>query len=353
VVDTAAAAPVELVEERPRSRSSILARYGLGLAVTAGACVAAVGQAGGVSDSLVTLERDDLVVLGLAGVAELVSYLAVGVLLHGLLAVGGRISRRAAFGLGLVVNGLGNVLPAAPVEGVALATRSLGQRGVTTRRAITALGLLKWTTTRAFLAFVALDALVFVTVEELRRPVSPGQKALIGLAAVAVLAVLAATATLVQKRHVLEAVAVRVGALAFWRRRTAEHRRLAARQWHGEVAEVLGGHGRRWALATVAVVVAAADATCFVLCLRAAGVTVQPVFFVAVYGAAVGTTFIPFLPAGLGAMEAIVPTLLRRGGVRFHRALAGVLAFRLLATVLPAVAGAVAAVALRRRARAR
>ncbi len=52
-------------------------------------------------------------------------------------------------------------------------------------------------------------------------------------------------------------------------------------------------------------------------------------------------------PAGLGAAGVAVPVLLRRTGVPLATALGGVLVYRALSTLLPAVAGAAALVRLR------
>src|SRR5262245_50040308 len=56
---------------------------------------------------------------------------------------------------------------------------------------------------------------------------------------------------------------------------------------------------------------------------------------------------VPLLPAGVGIVETLTPLILHAYGVPFAAALAAVLSYRLLASVLPAVAGALALVGLR------
>jgi uncharacterized membrane protein YbhN (UPF0104 family) len=56
---------------------------------------------------------------------------------------------------------------------------------------------------------------------------------------------------------------------------------------------------------------------------------------------------VPLLPNGLGLVETVVHALLHYRGVPLATALAGVLAFRALGTLLPAFSGVVALIRLR------
>ncbi|MDQ1378490.1 MAG: hypothetical protein QOE15_2663, partial [Acidimicrobiaceae bacterium] len=107
-------------------------RLGVGLLIGAGAIYAVVSSSGGFADAAgaVTSARPGWLVVG--GLAEAASYAALGLLLRRL--VGDRVSRRNAVRLGLVVSGLGNVLPAAPAEGLVMAGAELRRRGVDSRR---------------------------------------------------------------------------------------------------------------------------------------------------------------------------------------------------------------------------
>ena len=59
-------------------------------------------------------------------------------------------------------------------------------------------------------------------------------------------------------------------------------------------------------------------------------------------------SLVPFLPGGFGAVEVAMPAVLHKAGVPLAPALAGVLTYRLLGTLLPAFCGAIALVRLRR-----
>src|SRR6202030_1089335 len=94
---------------------------------------------------------------------------------------------------------------------------------------------------------------------------------------------------------------------------------------------------------------AAFDAGCFVVAFHAAHVHADLRILVLAYVVAMSATFVPLLPGGLGLAEAAVAAFLHSAGVPIPLALAGMLVYRALATVMPALAGAGALGELRLR----
>lgn len=80
--------------------------------------------------------------------------------------------------------------------------------------------------------------------------------------------------------------------------------------------------------------------------MRAEGVVVDPDVALLASAAAVLASSIPLLPAGLGLVEAAVPAVLAWYGAPLDLALAGAVVARVVGTVLPAIAGALALWAL-------
>ncbi len=287
--------------------------------------------------------------LSVAVGAEIASYLALGLLLRRL--VGLQISRRAGVEVGLVVTGLGNVLPAAPAEGLAMAGAELRRRGVETRRARLALGLMQRLSIRTLFGVAALDALGVATAAGLRSPQKlPGAVVLASLA-LAVLALLAVTAWLASRRQTIELAALAASRLRFWRTAApASVLRAQGASLHADIGHVLGSHRTQAHLAGLALLSFLAEATCFRCALVAVGIQLRPGVFLFAYAVAMITAFVPFVPAGLGVVETAVPALLHQAGVALPTALAGVLAYRAIGTLLPAVAAVASLVHLRRSA---
>jgi uncharacterized membrane protein YbhN (UPF0104 family) len=69
--------------------------------------------------------------------------------------------------------------------------------------------------------------------------------------------------------------------------------------------------------------------------------------FLFAYAVAIITALVPLVPAGIGVVETVVPALLHHAGVPLATALAGVLAYRSLGTLLPALGGTASLVRLR------
>ncbi len=315
--------------------------------IAAGAIFAVVSSAGGFADSLGAITSARPGWLAGAGVAEAASYLALGLLLRRL--VSDQVSLRTGVRLGLVVAGLGNILPAAPAEGLVMANAELRRRGVDAHRSRIALGLMQWLSIRTMFGVAALDALVVALVASVHYP----QRAQAGLVlagiAVVVLGVLVATVWLASRRQTIEFLAVAADRARFWRAsQPVWQRRAQGAAWHAEILEALGTKRNRAACGGLALMSCLADATCFRGALIAVGVHLQPGMFLFAYSVAMITTLVPLLPAGLGVAETVVPALLHHAGVPLATALAGVLAYRALGTLLPALCGTGALIRLRR-----
>lgn len=334
-------------QTRRRRRRPTLA-WLIGLGIGLGIVYASISSAGDFSAALGRLGSSRLgwVVAGLG--AEALSFVALGTLLHLLLGAG-RTSRGLAARTGLVLAGLGNILPASPAEGITLAAAELRRRGVSGRRVVVGLGLSQWYTIGAALGLVAVNALVVALVVQSR--IGGGRFAhlwMIGAPAVAVLVVIALSGWLARRQATAEWLAVVVGRARFWRRpRSVAQLRATGARWWFELGRVLNRPTRRRKSVVLAVGAIGFDVVCFSFSLLAVGVHPRPGALLVVYGAIVVSTLIPLLPAGLGAVETLVPALLHHLGTPLATGLAAVLVYRLLSTFLPAIAGALAYLHLR------
>jgi uncharacterized protein (TIRG00374 family) len=335
---------------RSRERTAIPRRrligWFVGLAIAGGAVYAAVSSAGGFSHAFDALLDASPRWALIGALAEAACYLLVGLLLHRLVR-SPHVSRKVSVELALVLTGLGPLMPAAPAEGVALTVMELQRRDTPPRRAVLVTALTQWYMTRWLFAVVALGVLVVgavtqVPVVRFNAPWFVSSTALLGFAAAAI-AFLFATAWLVRSRRTAELVALWLGRACFWQpRRPASDLRARGAVWHAEMHEVLGGTWNKLLLAVIAFAACMADFACFRCALQAANVHPRYPALIIAYAAATIASSVPFLPAGIGLVESVVPTLLMRRGVPFDVALAGLLVYRALATVAPAVAGLIA-----------
>ena len=324
-------------------------RVGIGVVIGAGAIYAVVSSAGGFADSLGALTSARRGWLAAGGGAEAVSYLALGLLLRRL--VDRRVNLVTAVRLGLVVSGLGNILPAAPAEGLTMAGAELRRRGIDTRRTRIALGFMQWLSVRTLFGVAAIDGLALALLAN-ARPGHASGRYVLAASAVVVLAGLAATAWLASRRQTVEMVALAAGRLPFWRPPVpAAELRAQGAAWHADIGDALGSRRKQAVCAALALTSCLADATCFRCALVAVGVHPKPGLLLFAYAVAMIAAMVPLLPAGLGVVETVVPALLHHAGVPLTTVLAGVLAYRALGTLLPAVSGTIALVRLRMTAR--
>jgi uncharacterized protein (TIRG00374 family) len=90
-----------------------------------------------------------------------------------------------------------------------------------------------------------------------------------------------------------------------------------------------------------------ADAACLHFALLAFGVRVSPAVLLFAYTAGTLTSMVPLLPAGLGVVETVTPAVLGLAGVPLVTALAAIVVYRAIGTLLPALAGGLALISMR------
>ncbi len=332
-------------DEAPaRRRLHPVVKVVIGSLVVAAASWLVVSTAGGVGDALdaVGRMRGGFVVLALGfAVVRLVLF---GLQLRWLGRRTGEMSLMAALGLSLVVFGFGAVTPAAPAEGMAIASRELRRRGRTKRQARLTVGFSEWFAQRTFYAVAALDLLLVIALGHLSFADSWP------FIAVAVVVIVAITGTAIVARRPTSAEWM-FGVLAAIRIRRPqpepEARRQAAGAWHAEAMAVVGPPMNRVRLALISAAAVLADAATLWATCHAAGFHIHPEL--ALLARTVGTvaSWIPLLPSGLGVVEVAIPAILHRFGAPLDDALAATLVYRAAGTLLPALAGGVAMIALR------
>jgi uncharacterized protein (TIRG00374 family) len=145
-----------------------------------------------------------------------------------------------------------------------------------------------------------------------------------------------------------ERIAALLSAIRIRRPRpAARDRREVTNEWHAEAMAVVGSPRNRVRLAVVSALAILADAAALWSTCHAAGFHIHPEL--AVLAATVGTmaSWVPLLPSGLGLVEAAIPAILHRFGAPLDDALAATLVYRAAGTLLPALVGGLAIVALR------
>ena len=339
----------EVTEEDPdevptRGRLHPIAKVAIGSIVAVAAIWLVVSTAGGVGDALGAVGRMRAGFVTLALGFAVVRLLLFGLQLLWLGRRTGSMSLPTALGLSLVVFGFGAVTPAAPAEGMAIASRELRRRGRTKRQARLTIGFSEWFAQRTFYVVAALDLLLVVALGHL--PFADAWP----FAIVAVVVIVAITGTAVLARRPASAEWI-VGVLAAIRIRrpppASEVRRQAAGAWHAEAMAVVGPVRNRVRLALISAAAVLADAATLWATCHAAGFHIHPEL--ALLARTVGTiaSWIPLLPSGLGVVEVAIPAILHRFGAPLDDALAATLVYRAVGTLLPAVAGGLAMVALR------
>ncbi|HET9692513.1 MAG TPA: YbhN family protein [Acidimicrobiales bacterium] len=314
------------------------------LVVGAAVVAVAVTSGAGVGAAVARMRHMDAGLLLAAVVAEAGTFVWLSVHLRLLAGPAANQRRAAPLRTALVVFGLGNVLPAAPAEGVVIAGTALRRRRMQPRRIAVVLGFSQWFWTRGLLAVAAVDAAVAGAVGDLPGPWRGGAIA----AAVLTAAALAASTWLSLRRGVAEAVAD-VALRVRHRRRplTKGERRRRGAAWHEVAVHVTGTGRQRSALLASTSAAWVCDAGCLLLALRAAGVHVAPDQLLLAYAVGTLASNVPLLPAGMGVVETLTPLVLTWFGAPWGAALTGVLVYRVVGTLLPAAVGLLAAAGLR------
>jgi uncharacterized protein (TIRG00374 family) len=252
--------------------------------------------------------------------------------------------RAAPVRTALVFFGLGNVLPAAPLEGFAMVRAALQRRRLEAKRIILLLGFAQWFSVRGILALAAVDTLVALSLDHVPTSYAP----LAWAAAITPLVVLIAMSWLAMRRRFAEVVALATLRIRHWRNTPhARVRRARGAAWHAEAMALVGRRRDRFVLFVTSVAAWTCDGLCLYCALRATGVEIGLDVLLLAYTLGILASMVPLLPAGIGVVETVTPLVLHAYGVPLPTAVAAVLGFRVLGTVLPAVAGTLALAGLR------
>jgi uncharacterized membrane protein YbhN (UPF0104 family) len=325
-----------MADFRPKVTRKRLIRAGLAAVVVAGLVALGVNlssQLGGVDDAM---GRASLPWLVGALVAEVVCYAALGSMVGRLLGREQVAGRPVAMRLGLVIYGLGSVIPGSPAPGLAMAGAQLKARGMALARLGPALFWCTWFNVRGFLVLAALTG----TTATLRGRVPSGSAGVVLGAVLFTVAALTLTTAAVTHPRAGE----RLGAL------------LARLNWRGagssldeatnrvrdEAIDIVGGRRNQVLLGTFAFVAWVADAICLRFVMVSVGVHIGMGYILIAYVATSLVALVPILPGGLGLVEATVPGVLHHYGVPLDAAIAGTLLWRGISLVLPAAAGGLA-----------
>jgi uncharacterized protein (TIRG00374 family) len=335
-------------EDLPSKRLQLhpLFKTAIGIVVGGAAIWLVVSTAGGIGDALEAMDRmqGSYVALALAMVALRLGL--YGRQLALLARPSGRLGVRTALGLALAIYGFGAVTPAAPAEGLAIASHELRRRGRSKRQALLTVGFSEWFTQRTFYAVAAIDLILVVALGHLTVE---GAWPFVVVALVVLLA-LTGTSILARRPKSADRLAVLLHAIRIGRPQPPpEARRQVSSEWHADAMTVVGSPGNRARLAILSAFAVVADAATLWATCHAAGIHVHPEL--AVLAATVGTmvSWVPLLPSGLGLVEAAIPAILHRFGAPLDDALAATLVYRAVGSLMPALAGGLALGSLRSR----
>jgi uncharacterized protein (TIRG00374 family) len=325
-------------------KARMLVKVVVALAIGGGALFVALSAAGGLAGSLHFLKRVEARWIVAAGACELAVYVVLSLHLRYLAGPHANARKLAPFRLSLILFGLGSVLPAAPAEGLVMAGAMLQRRRLARRRAVIVLGLSQWFSGAALYAVAAVDALVVIG---LTRLPLPDRSALIAFAIICLIS-LAALGYFGSRQRVAEWIALVFDRCRIGRPRpSAAESRARGAAWRAAVAHVVSGPGGVAFLLTTASLAWLADAACLHFSLMAIGVHVRSDVLLLAYVAGIVLSMLPLVPAGAGVVETVVPAVLGLAGVPIVAALAAVVLYRMLSTLLPAVLGGLALIGMR------
>ncbi|MGD9795630.1 MAG: YbhN family protein [Acidimicrobiia bacterium] len=332
--------------DHPLRRLTVLG-WLIGLVVGVLAAWVAVSAAGGLAEARDALSQVDLRWLIPAVAFEAGSYFVLGSKIRHL--VGPDVlSSRQALGVGLILSGFGPLAPAAPAGGIALSASYLNHRGVPGRRIALILALAEWTSVLVFLLISAVNVIVVVSIE---RGAFADFWPLVVISVV-ILIFLAFLAWLATRSSALERVGAWLGLLRRSKhRRPVEERRAAAARWQREAREFLGHPRRGITIGVLTAIAFLGDVACLWCALRGAGADVG--FHIALLGISVASVsvLVPFVPGGLGIVEAAIPAVVHRFAIPYDLGLAAVVAYRAISLFLPAGVGSIVVLVMRRSVR--
>lgn len=205
-------------------------------------------------------------------------------------------------------------------------------------------GFSEWFAQRTFYGIAALDLVLVVALGHL---VFSDSWPFMIVAFMVILA-LAGTAMAAHRPGAAVRAARVLGAIRIRRPQPpAEVRAQAAGEWHAAAMAIVGAPRNRVRLALVSAGAVLADAATLWATCHAAGFHVHPELVLLARTVGTVVSWVPLLPGGLGLVEAAIPTVLHRFGAPLDDALAATLVYRAAGTLLPALAGGLAVVALR------
>jgi putative heme transporter len=296
----------------------------------------AVLLVGGFSDGAAALGSAQLAWLVAAVGVEAGAYLLLGTQLRRLVGADAHLSRGRSLRLTMILCGFGCVTPASPAEGMVITGTELRRRGLSTRRVAVTLGLAEFLSALAIAGLAALNVLVAAA----RSDLPAGEAGPLIAAALMLLVAVGAVEYFARRPQTAERMAVILGALCFWRPRVpVEMRRAAGAAWHTEASAVAGSTGNRVVLLALAAGAWLADVVCCYLALASLGVVLPFEVVLLAYTVGVLATLVPFLPAGVGLVETAMPLVLHSYGAPLGAAIAAVLVYRCVSTLLPAAVG--------------
>jgi uncharacterized protein (TIRG00374 family) len=331
-------------EHVPRGRMHPAVKLLIGIIVGAGAAWLVVSTAGGLGDAIAAVGRMRPEFVAIAVAFAVLRIALFGLQLFWLGRRTGPLSVGTSMGLSLVVYGLGAITPAAPAEGLAIASRELRRRGRSKQQARMICGFSEWFSQRTFYGIAALDLLVVVMLGHLSFSSSWPFMIVAGV----VILALAGTAMIAHRPASAAWVSRVLGAVRARRPQPPpEARRDAAQVWHAQAMDIVGPPRNRVRLAIVSAGAVLADTGTLWATCHAAGFHIHPELVLLARTVGTVVSWVPLLPGGLGLVEAAIPTVLHRFGAPLDDALAATLVYRAAGTLLPALAGGVAIVALR------
>lgn len=330
---------------RPDGRVRKVGRVLVPILIGGAAVVVVATSAGDLGAMGHALRTVDPRFVAIALSAELGSFAFLGLHLRALGGPRANVRRLAPFRIATIVFGLGSVMPAAPAEGLVMAGSALKHRRLARRRTVLVLGVSQFFGTIGLYLLAALSALAVVMFAH-DRPIAA--RGLLVAGGIGTLLVLAGLAVILTRRRFAEIAGIVAGRIRHLRHPApATERRERGVAWHDATMHLLTEHHRAPWLAVSMIVGWALDGTCLFFALRAVGVHVGLDVLLLAYSVGAAACLIPFLPAGLGVVETLLPGLLHLYRVPVESALAGLLVYRALGTFLPAVVGAASLVSLR------
>ena len=318
----------------PRRRRVLRWVLALGLAGLLG--YVAVALISGFADGASAIADADPGWLLVAIAVEAVAYLLVTAQLRRLIGPDVKLGRRSAMRLAMILCGFGCVTPASPAEGMVITGAELHRRGMPVRRVTVTLGMAEFISALAMVGVAAVNVLYAATQSHLPS----GDAVPLIVAALVLLVGMASINLFARRPATAERLSVVLGGLCCWRPRpSVEARRAAGAAWHAEANVVLGSRRNRVLLLALSAAAWLADVVCLYVALASVGIALPFDVVCLAYTVGVLATLVPLLPAGLGLVETAVPLVLHGFGAPLAGAVAGVLAYRCVSTLLPAAVG--------------